>query len=477
VARTKINTADQELTLDGAKLRAAIAEIQRIYLSLSLAWVIGVSSGKDSTAMLQLIWMAIRALPAEQRTRPIFVILGDTGGSETPQVRQRIYRTALLINHAAQEQGLPITAHIAEPAIIESILVVMIGKGYSPMTIRNRWCTERAKINPVSRLTQKLTKEHGGRVIQAIGSRKTESVTRGASIERHTIAGWHFPFQVNTALPGSYIYGPLRSWTTKDVWTLLELYDSPFGGEMYNMELAALYREADSNGECPLILDKSAPSCGNSRFGCWLCTVVDANGSLEALVGREDHQWMMPLYEVWQFLKLMTDPAQKARYRDDKYTMHGTIKPLTRDPWNPTPGKLKMATRHQLFAMVLEAQQRCREDGPDSDLTLLTTEELRAIRHLWIASEAEAQIRAEAMPFAVPFAVAQEHVEKRLALWYERPELMPVDMAREIVAGITGEELWPWAPNEAALLEKPRKAHQQSESEQLVMSFFGEEAK
>ena len=53
-------------------------EIRALYLSDANPWVIGYSGGKDSTAILQLVWWAIRKLPPEQRQKTIHVITTDT---------------------------------------------------------------------------------------------------------------------------------------------------------------------------------------------------------------------------------------------------------------------------------------------------------------------------------------------------------------------------------------------------------------
>ena len=41
-------------------------EIQSLYLSDSVPWIVGISWGKDSSTILQLIWTAIEKLPIEQ---------------------------------------------------------------------------------------------------------------------------------------------------------------------------------------------------------------------------------------------------------------------------------------------------------------------------------------------------------------------------------------------------------------------------
>jgi len=64
-------------------------------------WIIGFSGGKDSTALLQLVWLALEQVPAELRKREIHVICNDTL-VENPVIQeyvddvlQRIEQTAV----------------------------------------------------------------------------------------------------------------------------------------------------------------------------------------------------------------------------------------------------------------------------------------------------------------------------------------------------------------------------------------------
>ena len=43
-------------------IRGALDEIKTLYLSDDIPWVVGYSGGKDSTAVLQLVWLAIAEL-------------------------------------------------------------------------------------------------------------------------------------------------------------------------------------------------------------------------------------------------------------------------------------------------------------------------------------------------------------------------------------------------------------------------------
>lgn len=69
-------------------------EIRDVYLANKLPWVIGYSGGKDSTASLQLIWYALRDLPREQLTKPIYVIATDT-----------LVETPVIVDHVNDNLG------------------------------------------------------------------------------------------------------------------------------------------------------------------------------------------------------------------------------------------------------------------------------------------------------------------------------------------------------------------------------------
>ena len=58
----------------GATIDALVEQTQQIYLADSVPWVVGYSGGKDSTAVLQVVWMALAKLPRERRTKPVHVI-------------------------------------------------------------------------------------------------------------------------------------------------------------------------------------------------------------------------------------------------------------------------------------------------------------------------------------------------------------------------------------------------------------------
>ena len=87
-----------------AAVQQLIAEIAELYLSDAIPWVVGYSGGKDSTATLQLVWMALERLGAEQRTKPVHVISTDTL-VENPIVAAWVGRSLGRMNEAAKSAG------------------------------------------------------------------------------------------------------------------------------------------------------------------------------------------------------------------------------------------------------------------------------------------------------------------------------------------------------------------------------------
>ena len=69
------------------------------------------------------------------------------------------------------------------------------------------------------------------------------------------------------------------------------------------MNWFSLYADADS-GECPFAgihAGGQTQSCGNSRFGCWVCTVVKEDKSLNGFI-KSGHRELIPLAEFRKWL-------------------------------------------------------------------------------------------------------------------------------------------------------------------------------
>ena len=346
--------------------------IRDVYQRYPQPWVIGYSGGKDSTTVLQLIWNALASLPEPERQKPVFVIASDTK-VETPVIVDYIDNTLNKINEAATTQRMPFRAEKVMPTLNNSFWVNLIGRGYPAPTSRFRWCTERLKIDPANRfIAEKVT--DFGEVIMVLGVRKTESTTRMQLMSTYQVKD-HF-LRRHSTLPGAYVYAPIEDFSTDDVWTYLLQSPSPWGGN--NRDLAALYRSA-SSGECPLVIDTSTPSCGNSRFGCWVCTVAQRDSSMEAMIDN-GQEWMEPLLEFRDWLAQTIDPAKKRQYRDIK-GRDGKVKQKKDGTLAARTYTLESSKR--ALRKLLEAQRSIQQHGPDPNAMLVDEEELHEIRRLW----------------------------------------------------------------------------------------------
>ena len=59
-------------------IRSVIEIIKGLYLEDMIPWICGYSGGKDSTAVVQLVWNALSEIPPEQRKKTVHVICTDT---------------------------------------------------------------------------------------------------------------------------------------------------------------------------------------------------------------------------------------------------------------------------------------------------------------------------------------------------------------------------------------------------------------
>lgn len=351
-------------------------QVREMYRTDARPWVIGYSGGKDSTATVQLVWLALSKLPEAERQKPVYIISSDTF-VETPVIVDHIDSNLEAMNRASKEQGMPFQAHKVVPDVKDTFWVNLLGRGYPAPTSRFRWCTERMKIKPADRFILDRVAEFG-EVIMVLGARRGESGTRDQVLKAHEIKGSQL--RRHSSLPNAFVYAPIEEFATNDVWTYIIQVKSPWGID--NSRLIGMYKNA-SSGECPLVVDTSTPSCGNSRFGCWVCTVVEKDHSMEALVDSGE-EWMEPLLDFRNELASHRDPAVKRKLREYKRrdgriwkTKQGAV----------VPGPYKLEVRKELLRKLLGVQERVRRDGPDPNAELILQDELFEIRRIWRMEE------------------------------------------------------------------------------------------
>jgi DNA sulfur modification protein DndC len=332
---------------------ATIVSLEALYFADSRPWVVAFSGGKDSTVVLQLVFNMLRAL-GPKATKPVFVLSSDTQ-VEAPNVAAFVSSTLEKIQKSAEDLRLPLSTRLVHPTPAESFWGKLIGKGYPPPSRWFRWCTSNMKIKPSRRIIEEITRASGS-VILLLGTRIAESSQRGRTMQAREINSRGL--NPHHEIPNALVATPIAEWATDDVWEYLGNNPCPWGGN--HTYLFSLYRQA-SGGECPVIFDLNTPSCGGSRFGCWTCTVVKEDKSLQGFI-RSGEEQLQPLVN---FRNWMIELRDKPGYRSE-----------VKRNGNAGPGPFLPTARQEILDQLLALEK-------EVGLTLVSDAELVYIQHEW----------------------------------------------------------------------------------------------
>jgi DNA sulfur modification protein DndC len=330
-------------------------------------WIIGYSGGKDSTLVVQLVLELLLELPRSERVRPVHIVANDTL-VESPLVMAHIIRTMERFREATAVLRLPIEVSLTRPDPEQTFWVNLIGRGYPSPSRSFRWCTDRMKILPTSRYIRAQASSTG-HVILLLGVRREESAARAARVDRYTREAKGSRLSPHNDLQGCLVFRPIVDLTTDEVWEFLGSVRPPWGGT--HQDLIQLYRHAQG-GECPVVTQRDdAPSCGtsSSRFGCWTCTVVVKDRSLEGFIEAGFTEFG-PLLAFRDWLASVRDQPGRRMVR----RRNGTITHLASGEL--VPGPFTVETRHEILDRLLQLQQ---EVGRE----LISRGEIDVIRKTW----------------------------------------------------------------------------------------------
>lgn len=352
---------DDPLALLVARLRAIRRELRDEYLAEhDLPWIVGFSGGKDSTLLLQLVVEAVLATAPEDRKRHVHVVTNDTL-VESPIVAAYVDQTLGRLRRALGALRIPISVARTTPLLDDTFWVNMLGRGYPAPNRHFRWCTDRMKIRPtVKHLLETISAS--GSAILLVGSRRSESANRAQMVAKYETEG---RFSPHTDVKECLVYKPIVELSSDDVWLALEQCRPPWGGS--HREVVTLYRNA-GGGECPFVTSgDDTPSCGNSsvRFGCWTCTVVEKDRSLEGLIDT-GLEGLVPLYEFRNRLRAVSQTPD-FRSKQRRNGQEGL-------------GPLTIPARRMLLDELLATQV-------EAELPLISEAEIHRIREIWREDE------------------------------------------------------------------------------------------
>jgi len=337
-------------------------------------WIIGFSGGKDSTVLLTLVWRALEKIKKEmpfpfQLRRHVYVVCNDTM-VENPIISEYVDDVLSKIAKEARNQDLPIFVEKTIPKIEETFWVNVLGKGYPVPNNSFRWCTDKLKIRPTSSFITEQVDEKGEAII-LIGARSSESANRARSIKKHEIKGKRLTKHPNHH--NTLVYSPIKDLMLEEIWYIINTFPSPWKYD--NSKLFQIYANASADDyECPTVVtDKSHTSCGQSRFGCWTCTVVKEDKSMSALI-KNGKVWMNPLLKFRDSLEIERNISEN---RMDK-RRDGT-RAVTED--GHKQGSYEPGYRARKLRELLELQKEIQKTKPLTEL--ITNQELIAIQVYW----------------------------------------------------------------------------------------------
>src|SRR5699024_1446806 len=170
----------QSVTITRDSVNGLMETVRTLYLADDIPWVIGYSGGKDSTATVQLVWLALRGLPKYQLHKTVHIINTDTL-VESPVIEKWVEKSLRTMDEAAERDGLPFVTHRLTPDVNNTFWVNFLGRGYPFPRKKLRWCTDRLKIQPVNNFVKSAIAEHG-EIIMVLGTRKAESQRRARTM-------------------------------------------------------------------------------------------------------------------------------------------------------------------------------------------------------------------------------------------------------------------------------------------------------
>ncbi|MBA7599415.1 hypothetical protein ES703_06448 [subsurface metagenome] len=332
-----------------SQTRITIDNIQREYLKDSLPWSLAYSGGKDSSALLKLVYLALEEL--HRKSKLVTVIYCDTG-VEIPIIRTFVIRTLENLSNEAVENNIPIRTRIVYPPIKDRFFSKVIGRGYPPPTFKFRWCTDVLRIRPIRR----FLKNQNEQCIVLLGVRKGESFERDRIISRHETT--HDYYYRQSGNKNALIYSPIIGYNVSDVWSILNEESNPRSIDTEKLQI--LYSVL--NSENANSLKSSNVSGAKGRFGCWTCTVVRRDKAVENLIQNGEKS----LESLFEFRNWLAEIRYDTSYR---------LK--TRRNGNKGIGPFTVEARKEILSRLLKAQ--C-----NTTWNLITDEEIEYIRGQWL---------------------------------------------------------------------------------------------
>ncbi len=277
-----------------------------------------------------------------------------------------------------EDRGLPVEVVELTPDPEQTFWSNLIGRGYPTPVREFRWCTDRMKIRPATTFIEERAEIFGDPPVDhfLLGTRFDESAARKGTMDAHT--RMDSDLHAHGTIPTASTIRPIEDWSTNDVWNYLLKLDwangmpNPFAD--INQDLSMLYNDA-AGGECPVIHDPSQQTCAGSRFGCWTCTVVSEDKSLNQMIASEKDTYdVVKLAKLAQFRDKLRDERNVTKNRVHGRNRRGVT--LVKRDGSVGTGPYTMEYRQKLLTSLTDLQE-------EVEMELISENEIKIIKQIW----------------------------------------------------------------------------------------------
>ena len=343
-----------------------------------IPWVLGLSGGKDSTALTMYLLETMEQLPPPIRNQKRVFITCVNTLVEAPPVIDHVHKFIERLQLYIEDRGLPVEVVELTPDPEQTFWSNLIGRGYPTPVREFRWCTDRMKIRPATTFIEERSEIFGDPPVVhfLLGTRFDESAARKGTMDAHT--RMDSDLHAHGTIPTASTIRPIEDWSTNDVWNYLLKLDwangmpNPFAD--INQDLSMLYNDA-AGGECPVIHDPSQQTCAGSRFGCWTCTVVSEDKSLNQMIASEKDTYdVVKLAKLAQFRDKLRDERNVTKNRVHGRNRRGVT--LVKRDGSVGTGPYTMEYRQKLLTSLTDLQE-------EVEMELISENEINIIKQIW----------------------------------------------------------------------------------------------
>ena len=363
--------------LDQPPHQRAIAAIRRVMEDGHIVQA-QFSSGKDSSALVNLVLSAALEIQATGATVPPIYICHVDVGVENPEVRSLADRELAKIDAFAKKHRLPVKIHVGKPALNACFATRIIGgRALPPFPGVRRDCSTDWKIVVSQRLSRRIRERHAGaKVITLIGTRSSESTERAIN----TAKRGETAHQVWASQDGSLMLSPIVDWQTDELWEYLGEASAGWHPAYSDFRDMMDYYAAAGGSTCAVIgdLNASSKACG-ARGGCFVCTAVALDHSVHNMIRTKPdrYDYLKPLMNFRDFMADTQWDWSRRNFIGRTIDSDGFIS-VKADQYSPLMCE-------QLLRYALAAQDDANRMGSPSHVKIVGLRELFAIDFYWSA--------------------------------------------------------------------------------------------